>query len=63
MTILATSSKLGNTPRIIIVASYDCIVLSKQRFGTVQGREKIKLLELFTTMGFDVLLSDVDTLW
>ncbi len=29
----------------------------------VQGREKIKLLEVFTTMGFDVLLSDVDTVW
>ncbi|KAK9844822.1 hypothetical protein WJX74_007256 [Apatococcus lobatus] len=29
----------------------------------LMGREKIKLLELFTTMGFDVLLSDVDTLW
>ncbi|KAK9860413.1 hypothetical protein WJX84_002857 [Apatococcus fuscideae] len=27
------------------------------------GREKIKLLEVFTSMGYDVLLSDVDTLW
>ena len=29
----------------------------------MQGREKIKLLEVFTSMGYDVLLSDVDTLW
>lgn len=29
----------------------------------VQGREKIHLIETFTDMGFDILVSDVDTVW
>ena len=29
----------------------------------VQGREKIGLVLAFTSMGFDVLVSDVDTVW
>jgi hypothetical protein len=29
----------------------------------LQGREKINLIYSFTKMGFDVLLSDVDTVW
>mmetsp|Transcript_35964 Transcript_35964/g.88593 ORF Transcript_35964/g.88593 Transcript_35964/m.88593 type:complete len:683 (-) Transcript_35964:285-2333(-) len=27
------------------------------------GRKKIELIHLFTTMGFDILVSDVDTVW
>ena len=29
----------------------------------MQGREKIHLIETFTDMGFDILVSDVDTVW
>ena len=29
----------------------------------MQGREKINLIYSFTKMGFDVLISDVDTVW
>lgn len=29
----------------------------------MQGREKIGLVLAFTSMGFDVLVSDVDTVW
>ena len=29
----------------------------------VQGREKIALIELFTVMGFDILITDVDAIW
>lgn len=29
----------------------------------MQGREKIGLVRAFTSMGFDVLVSDVDTVW
>ena len=32
-------------------------------FRCMQGREKIQLIERFTTMGFDVIVSDVDTIW
>lgn len=28
-----------------------------------QGREKIALIELFTVMGFDILITDVDAIW
>ena len=28
-----------------------------------QGREKINLIHSFTQLGFDVLISDVDTVW
>ena len=27
------------------------------------GREKIALIDTFTNMGFDILVSDVDTVW
>ena len=27
------------------------------------GREKVRLIAAFTGMGFDVLISDVDTVW
>ena len=29
----------------------------------MQGREKINLIYSFTKLGFDVLISDVDTVW
>ena len=29
----------------------------------VQGREKIELIQTFTEMGFDILVSDVDCVW
>ena len=29
----------------------------------LQGREKINLIHSFTQLGFDVLISDVDTVW
>lgn len=32
-------------------------------FSDVQGREKIALIELFTVMGFDILITDVDAIW
>lgn len=37
----------------------------KERHAEVcmQGREKIHLIETFTDMGFDILVSDVDTVW
>lgn len=31
--------------------------------SVVKGREKIGLVLAFTSMGFDVLVSDVDTVW
>lgn len=29
----------------------------------LQGREKIHLIHFFTELGFDALISDVDTVW
>lgn len=29
----------------------------------LQGREKVNLIHAFTKWGFDVLVSDVDTVW
>ncbi len=33
------------------------------RRAAPQGREKIALIELFTVMGFDILITDVDAVW
>lgn len=35
----------------------------RQRLAPTQGREKIGLVLAFTDMGFDVVVSDVDTVW
>ncbi len=37
--------------------------LIKLCLAHAQGREKIHLIETFTDMGFDILVSDVDTVW
>jgi len=29
----------------------------------LQGREKIQLIHYFTELGFDAVISDVDTVW
>ena len=35
----------------------------QQHLASMQGREKIGLVLAFTDMGFDVVVSDVDTVW
>jgi len=36
---------------------------AEARRAAPQGREKIALIELFTVMGFDILITDVDAVW
>ncbi len=38
-------------------------VLPTTNCGPLQGREKIALIAHVTGLGFDVLISDVDTVW
>lgn len=38
-------------------------LLISRHLGSLQGREKINLIFTFTKMGYDILVSDVDTVW
>ena len=44
-------------------ADWSLFHFKQQRLASMQGREKIGLVLAFTNMGFDVVVSDVDTVW
>ena len=37
--------------------------VSQVALPALQGREKIALIKRFTAMGFNILVSDIDTVW
>ena len=49
--------------RFGIAGGIAAVQLSTTPVSCVQGREKINLIHSFTELGFNVLISDVDTVW